>query len=387
MESRASGLEAPHHDETVLMAIQPGEKGDPGLVVVRGGCEDMTGQWQCRGHLASKTVNVVSIKGAQSGRSGWRDSGERAEERIGVMDAVPFNEFWIVEVVPGVEPDTGRECGAQLDLVVGGQQRDLYSIDLVAVLADQVEEGASCHRHVRRAPVTAQLRIEHLSQPVQDDGSRRLLEDCCVYLEIVISAARDGGQLPRGHQDHLRAGALDELHLFEVGAGDLVDVGGWSEELISASARGDAGSVLPRYRSASGDQFLSGRPVQPHVPLSGIHGFRDAQPVAEQVTPERQGGVPVNGGRSTRDVFSARIRYDVGGSEGNPASETVWVFRPGPWFPELDLPPAAGRFWQGDGGSRPHHEPNQSIATRRPWAEDSRPASASCSPRTPAASS
>src|SRR5215213_575740 len=214
---------------------------------------------------------------------------------------------------------------------------------------------------------------------MQDDGSRRLLEDCCVYLEIVIGAARDGRQLPRGHQDHLRTGALDELHLLEVSAGDLVEVGGWSEELISARARGDAGSVLPRDRSASGDQLLSGRPVQPHVPLSGIHGFRDAQPVAEQVTPERQGGVPVNGGRSTRDVLSAKIRYDVGGSKDNPASETVRVFRPVPWLPELDLSPASGRLGQGDRGSGRRHDPNQSIATRRPWAEDSRPASASCS--------
>src|SRR5215213_8736449 len=222
---------------------------------------------------------------------------------------------------------------------------------------------------------------------MQDDGSRRLLEDCRVYLEKVIGAARHGGQLPRGHQDHLRAGALDELHLLEVSAGDLVEVGGWSEELISASARGDAGSVLPRYGTASGDQLLSGRPVQPHVPLSGIHGFGDAQPVTEQVTPERQSGVPVNRGRSTGDVVSARIRYDVGGSEGNPASETVGVFRPVPRLPELDLPPAAGRFGKGDrcGGRR--HDLNQSIATRRPWAEDSRPASASCSPRTPAARS
>src|SRR5215212_11940576 len=135
------------------------------------------------------------------------------------MDAVPFDEFWIIEVVPGVEPHSGRERGAQLDLVGGGKQRDLHSIDLGAVLADQIEEGASRDRYVRRAPVTAQLRIEHLSQPVQDDGSRRLLEDCCVYLEIVISATRDGGELPRGLQDHLRAGALDELHLFEVRAG------------------------------------------------------------------------------------------------------------------------------------------------------------------------
>src|SRR5215211_2725596 len=92
VESRASGLEATHHDKSVLMAVQPCEEGDSGLVVVRGRCEDMTGQGQCRRHLAAITVNVVSIKGAQSSRSGRGDSGERAEERIGVMEAVPFNE-------------------------------------------------------------------------------------------------------------------------------------------------------------------------------------------------------------------------------------------------------------------------------------------------------
>src|SRR5829696_4745028 len=102
---------------------------------------------------------------------------------------------------------------------------------------------------------------------------------------------------------------------------DLVEVAGRADELIGTCTGSDAGTVLTRHGSTAGDQLLGGRPVQAHVALGRVHGLRDPQTVAEQVTPKGQGGVPVNRGRSTRDVLSSRIWHDMGGSEDDPALE------------------------------------------------------------------
>ena len=87
--------------------------------------------------------------------------------------------------------------------------------------------------------------------------------------------------------------------------------------------------MLAGQGSASGDQLLGGRPIQTHVSLRGVHGLGDTQPVPEQVTPEGEGGVPVNGGRRTRDIVAARVGHDMGGGERDPTLKTFWVFGPG----------------------------------------------------------
>ena len=103
--------------------------------------------------------------------------------------------------------------------------------------------------------------------------------------------------------------------------------------------------MLSSQRRAAGDQLLGGRPVQTHVALCGVHGFGDAHPVAEQMTPKRQGGLPVNGGGRAWDVLTAWVGHDVRRGEGDPALESLRMLRPGPWFGELDLTPATAGFW------------------------------------------
>ena len=98
-------------------------------------------------------------------------------------------------------------------------------------------------------------------------------------------------------------------------------------------------------RRAARDQLLGGRPVQTHIALRGVHGLGDPQPVAEQVAPERQGGVPVDGRRRTWDVLAAWVGHHVSRGEGDPALETLRMLCPGPWLGELDLAPAAAGFW------------------------------------------
>src|SRR4029453_19017641 len=183
----------------------------------------------------------------------------------------------------------------------------------------------------------------------------------------------------------LGARRLDKLHLLEIGLGDLAKANGRDEKLISARAGGDQAAVRASNGSAASDQFFGGRPIQTHIALRGIHGLGDAQPVAEQVTPEREGGVPVNDCWRTGNVLTAWVGHHMSRRKGGPALEGLGMLSPRSWLAEFDLPPAAAGIGQRNGGGSRRHEVNQSIATRRPSADDVRPASASCKPRTPAA--
>ena len=61
------------------------------------------------------------------------------------------------------------------------------------------------------------------------------------------------------------------------------------------------------------------------------------EPVAEQVGPEREGGLPVDDRRRARHVLAARVGDDVGGGEGDPRPEARRMLRPGPRLGEFDL--------------------------------------------------
>ena len=161
----------------------------------------------------------------------------------------------------------------------------------------------------------------------------------------------------------------------------------WAEKLISAGPRSDPGPVLAGEGRATGDQLLGGGPVQAHIALRGVHRLGNPEPVAEEVLPERQGGLPIDHGRRTWNVLATGIRDDVGRSKRDSAAESLRMFRPGAGLRKLDLPPAAAGFGQRNYRGGRGHGVNRSIATRRPSAEDVKPASASCKPRTPAARS
>ena len=155
MEDGASRLQTTDHDEAVLVAVQPSEEGDPGLVVVRGRRKDVPRQGQRRRHLAAIAFNVIGIQRAQCGRSSRRNRGEGTEQGFGVMITITLNEFGIVVVVSGVEPDARGQGRAQLLLMISGEQRDLHSVDLGALIVDQIQECAGRGRNVERTPVTA----------------------------------------------------------------------------------------------------------------------------------------------------------------------------------------------------------------------------------------
>src|SRR4029450_2946425 len=102
------------------MAIEPGQKSDPGLVVVRGRREDVAGQRNRRSHLPAISVDIAGVKRTQGRRGSWRDRGESTKQSVGVMYAITLDELRVVEVVAGVEPDTGGQSSAQLLLMISG---------------------------------------------------------------------------------------------------------------------------------------------------------------------------------------------------------------------------------------------------------------------------
>ena len=109
VDGAAGGLQPADHREAVLVAVQPGQEGDPGLVVERGRLEDVPGQRQRRRHLRVVRRQVVVVQGGQRGRRRGSDGRERSEQRVGVMGAVATDQLGVVEVVAGVEADAVRQ--------------------------------------------------------------------------------------------------------------------------------------------------------------------------------------------------------------------------------------------------------------------------------------
>ena len=212
----------------------------------------MPRQRQRRGHFPAISVDVVGIQRAQGCRGGGRDRGECTEQSVGVMRAVTLDEFRVVEVVAGVEPNV-RGRAARSSCSWSAERSETFTPSTFA-LCSRTNRGTCGSRSVcRSSPSSRSAGVEHLAQPVQDDWSSRLASTLN-RPEGSLRRCSDGRQLARGHQDHLRAGRLDELDLLEIGAGDLAEAARRYEELIGARAGRDPGPVLASDGRAAADQ-------------------------------------------------------------------------------------------------------------------------------------
>jgi hypothetical protein len=147
------------------------------------------------------------------------------------------------------------------------------------------------------APVALQRGVEHVAQPVQDDGLLGLAQHMVVDTLVVGRAACHAGQRAAGHHDEPAAQLLDGVHLLVVGAQHVVHalrvVG---RQLVGAAAAGDERTALvTRGVQAARDEFQRGGPVQPHATLRRVHGLGHAQAQAPQALAVADGGVPVHG--------------------------------------------------------------------------------------------
>ena len=137
---RARALLAADHDEVVLVAVEPGQEDDAGLVEARRRLEDVARQRHRR-----RQDRVEARRGrrrrarASAARGGRRDRVEDAEQRVAVALRVAGDQLGVVEVVAGVHAHALGQAAAHGDLLVLVEQRDLDAVDLGGVRVDDAE--------------------------------------------------------------------------------------------------------------------------------------------------------------------------------------------------------------------------------------------------------
>ena len=146
-----------------------------------------------------------------------------AEQGMRVALGVALDHLRIIEVVAGIHDDTFRQPTAHVDLIALAEQRDLDSVDLVGVLADQVEHGRHGGRNVGRAPIAGEGGVEAVTQPMQDHLALGLPDQLAVDRKIVVGSACGTGKRTACHDDHAAAKTLDGLDLLLISPADPIE--------------------------------------------------------------------------------------------------------------------------------------------------------------------
>ncbi len=254
----------------------------------------------------------------QRGGGRRRDGVEDAEQSVRIALVVAGDQFGVVEIVAGIHEHAGFQPAAHGDLAVLVEQRDLDAVDLGGVVVDDGDRGVGRAVEVGRAPIAGERRVEHVAEPVDDDGLARARKDAAVDLGVVVGGAGDAGERARSHQHDAPADGLDGLDLFLIGADDVVErLGVVGIELVGAAARKHDAVAAARGFNAAADQFQRGWPVDAHAALGRVHGLRDAEPQAPEVLTKSNGAVPVDGAIEPRVVVRERIGDHVRGGKGD----------------------------------------------------------------------
>src|SRR5215210_1408015 len=248
VHDRACALLTPDHPEVLLVAAQVGEEDDARLVEAGGRLEDVAAQREGGGEYRFVAIRVAGVECMQRGRGGGGYGVEDAEESVGEAFVIAPDEVGVVEIVARVHPDALGEAAANLDLAAGVEEGDFNAVDLLRVVADNGEAYIGGGVKVAVAPVTAQGRVEHLAEPVDDDRRRDLGEDGPVDLGVVVGAFGVGGQGAAGHQDHTPTLALDECALLLVGALHVLKCGLFGGfEMVRSGTAGYLSTFGPRF--------------------------------------------------------------------------------------------------------------------------------------------
>ena len=104
------------------------------------------------------------------------------------MQPVTGDKGGIVEVIPGIEPHSGGELGAKRLFMGLVKQADLDAIDLGGMATDQLKHHLIGVSDIAGTQIARQRRVEHLTQPMQDDGLGGIGEQGIVDIGIVGGA-------------------------------------------------------------------------------------------------------------------------------------------------------------------------------------------------------
>ena len=191
VRQRARALLAADHREVRLVAVQPGEQDDAGLVEARRRLEDVARQRHRRRQDRVEAVAVAGGECRERCARRRRDRVEDAEQGVALAlvrrraDAVAGDQLGVVEVVAGVHANAFGQAPPHRDLLVLVEQRDLDAVDLARIGGDDAERGRHRRVDVAAAPVAGQRRIEHVAEPVQDHRLLRLRQDPVVDALVV----------------------------------------------------------------------------------------------------------------------------------------------------------------------------------------------------------
>ena len=138
----------------VLVAGQPGQEDDAGLVVPRSAPRRGGGRAATVGaRISSKRVGVTGVQRGQRGRGGRRDRVEDAEQRVAVALAVAADQLRVVEVVAGVEPHAvGQPARAASTSRSASSSETLMPSILAACARDDRQAASRSPRPDRRSP-------------------------------------------------------------------------------------------------------------------------------------------------------------------------------------------------------------------------------------------
>ena len=142
----ARALLAADHREVRLVAVQPGQEHDAGLVEARRRREDVARQRHRRREDRVEARAVAGRERRQRGRRRRRDRVEDAEQRVGVPGASPPISSAKLKSSPVYMRTPGGQPAAQRDLLAGVEQRDLDAVDL-----GRVARGSRRRRRRSRA--------------------------------------------------------------------------------------------------------------------------------------------------------------------------------------------------------------------------------------------
>ena len=223
------------HDEVLLVAVQPGEEHETGLVEASRRGKDVTRERYRRREDIVKTGRVARRQATQGGGGGRGNCVENAEQRVGVACPVAFDQVGVVVVVTGVHAHSPRKAPAHIDFLLPIEQRDLDALDFGAVCLDHGECNVHRLAVTFLAPVAGELRIEHLAEPMDDNGPPCLREDAPIDSLIIVRRACARGKRAARHEDDPPAETFDRFALFFVRCDDLIEcdaAGG--HELIGA---------------------------------------------------------------------------------------------------------------------------------------------------------
>jgi len=247
-----------------------------------------------------------------------------------------------------------------------------HAIDLGGVGIDDGDRRIHGLIEIIRTPISAQGRIEHVAEPVDDHGLADLRQYAIVDLGVVVGVAAEPGQRARGHQDDAPANLFHRRDLLLVGCHHVVDgLGALDREMIGTRARKHQWSGfdvrypvsralrserqiqsstginvfqwsfnsnirksarregmrmlelnhwrVARFRSThrTRDQFQRGRPVQPHAALGGVHRFGYAEAEIPDVLAKRNRPVPIDRSREPGIDIGARVGNHMRRGEGD----------------------------------------------------------------------